>query len=323
MNRRNTVQIICDSVSPDGVRITTFVCTFWRLLLAEWNTHRVFSRNAASSRAIPSAKMIEAVLAAPFVPWHWPAEQKGMQGGPPLGYEEQRACRAEWLAARDDAVKQARRLKDLGLHKSIGNRLLEPFMWASDVVTSTEWDNFFNLRAHEGAEPHFADLAFAMAELYFVTKPVKVDYGEWHLPFIQRQELDSLALLGPGRLKAEQLETLKRVSAARCARVSYTVRYEEESAGTGVEAEPRVDRDLARYDKLVNSRPVHASPFEHVATPHEAMFSGIGACRNFRGWVQFRGEIPEETCWKFTEDELDRRIDAREAANLALVGREE
>ena len=49
--------IAADSINVKGKRITTFIVTMPRIVLAELNTHRVFSRNSASSRAIPFTKM--------------------------------------------------------------------------------------------------------------------------------------------------------------------------------------------------------------------------------------------------------------------------
>ena len=47
-------EVLIDSVNPAGQRLTTFVLRFPRFVLSEFNTHRMFSRNASSSRAIPT-----------------------------------------------------------------------------------------------------------------------------------------------------------------------------------------------------------------------------------------------------------------------------
>ena len=169
-----SAKVIADSIlKPDYdnnpvSRITTMIVTFPRFILAEFNTHRMFSRNSASSRAIPFEKMLEVVQNNPFIPIAWQKHHKGMQGTEYFGgetcaeawslidrawgyseYENKLAVdqlQKEWLNARDNAVQQAKYLSELEVTKQLCNRLLEPFMWHTVLVTATEWENFFYLR---------------------------------------------------------------------------------------------------------------------------------------------------------------------------------
>lgn len=142
-----SAQIIADSKNEFGNRITTMVVTFPRFILAELNTHRMMSRNSPSSRAIPFEKMLESVQNNPFIPIAWQKDHKGMQGTEYFtNKEEIREIKSQYLFGRDYAVQQAKTLNSKGLTKQLCNRLLEPFMWHTVIVTATEWENFFALR---------------------------------------------------------------------------------------------------------------------------------------------------------------------------------
>lgn len=140
--------ILADSISPSGSRLTTMKITFPRIMLAEMNTHRVFSRNSASSRAIPFKKMVRMVQENPFIPIAWQKDHKGMQGNEYITDPEHiQDCINSWLEARDYAVHKSSELNvDGGVTKQLCNRLLEPFMWHTIIVSSTEFSNFFQLR---------------------------------------------------------------------------------------------------------------------------------------------------------------------------------
>lgn len=299
--------VLADSVSPAGHRITTFDVTFPRLVLAEFNTHRVFSRNSASSRAIPVATQLRRVLEDPYVPAAFGTNQPGMQAGPDLDGDRDARARHEWLAARDSAVahvlglvmdpslvpagathEQLLELVDhlkaqiaakdipgdwLNVHKQLANRLLEPFMWHTLIVTSTEWDNFFHLRAHADAQPEIQEIARMMLAAHEASTPREVAYGEWHLPLIGANGGDA----ADAELSGEEL---LKIATGRCARVSYLTH-----AGS---RDPSAD--LVLHDRLLESG--HLSPFEHPARPlrpEEGEFSG-----NFRGWRPYRKDIPHE-----------------------------
>lgn len=146
MNKINA-EIVADSVC-NGNRITTLILTFPRFILSELNTHRAFSRNSASSRAIPFETMRDMVQDDPFVPYAFQKLHKGMQGSEYYDTMEEHYHRQDaWLAGRDAAVDRATDLYELGVTKQLCNRMLEPYMWHKAIVTATEWDNFFELRA--------------------------------------------------------------------------------------------------------------------------------------------------------------------------------
>lgn len=273
------VKIIADSISNEGTRITTFQLKFHRFILPEFNTHRQFSRNFSSSRAIPVSKIIEQVVCDPATPVHWGKNQAGMQANEELsgnGLDEARKC---WLKASEAAVKAARAMADVGVHKQVVNRLLEPFQWVSGVVTATELDNFFELRAHNDAQPEIQALAYLMKQKMEDSIPRPLKQGEWHLPYVQPYEFADYR---------DDIELLKKVSAARCCRVSY-LKHDGTNAN--------IEEDLALCDRLVGSRPLHASPFEHQATPDYKQYGEWTASDlhgNFNGWIQYRKEIELE-----------------------------
>lgn len=242
-----SAKMIADSVSESGNRVSTFEVICHRFVLAEFNTHRVFSRNSASSRAIPVARQLDRVNDNMAYPVSWPAEQKGMQGGDELSSEDIDDARVFWERARDAAVAEAKSLISVGVHKSVVNRLLEPFQFHTIVVTSTAWDNFFKQRCSPLAQPEIRVVAESMREIYEASSPTLLLDGEWHLPYIQPEDYD-----------IEVGEDLIKISAARCAAVSYM-------------NQGKIDQkaDLARYEKLVSAVPMHGSPLEHPCTPNE------------------------------------------------------
>lgn len=279
-------KMLCDSISPDGIRLTTMEVTFPRIVLAEFNTHRMFSRNSASSRAIPVEKQLKK-LENPFVPIYWGKNQKGMQADQELESGDKQAAEARWRQACLAAMSAAQDLLKLGIHKQITNRLLEPFMWHTVICTATEWNNFFALRRHKDAQPEIKKIADLMWELLYDNSPNAINYSDWHLPLIDPNEVFDLEVNGLD---------VKMVSIGRCARVSYLTH-------DGIR-DPKADIKLCEDLK----RNGHMSPLEHVARPmtqeeikfwskydysqdrllHEPF------CGNFKGWIQFRKEIPHE-----------------------------
>jgi len=280
-------KIIADSINSKGKRITSFVVTMPRIVLAELNTHRVLSRNSASSRAIPFAKMLEMVKKTPFMPIQWMKDHSGMQGNEFFTEDSEiEAVKAAWLEARDNAVASAEKLSALGLSKQFVNRGLEAYMYHTVIITATEFENYFALRAHEAAEIHIQKLAFLMLEEMNNSTPKLLQIGEWHIPFGENMDDNKISsmYIGPDGMK-EQEEWLQRakvkVAVARCARVSYTV--------VGEEGKPdNYENDIKLHDRLLGMG--HLSPFEHCAqcTDNEG-WSG-----NFQGWTQYRKMLPNE-----------------------------
>jgi thymidylate synthase ThyX len=261
------VEIAADSICPQGHRLTTFICTYPRFIHSEIMTHREFSRNAASSRAIPIEKMIQRVIDNPVVPIHWGLNQKGMQAESVVDPQTAAQCQMYWLRARDEAVQYAKRLNSFGIHKQIVNRLLEPFMWMTTIISTTNMQNFFALRCHKDAEPHFQKLAYMMRDVYDSSNPRQCRYGDWHTPLTGFE--------GDNVLTPEEL---RKVSVGRCARVSYLTH----------DGKRDVSADLALFTRLEESR--HLSPFEHVAMCTDT-HNKYG---NFIGWKQMRKFIPNE-----------------------------
>jgi thymidylate synthase ThyX len=258
-------KILADSLSPKGIRLTTFEVTFPRIVLAEFNTHRMLSRNSASSRAIPVEKRIAMVESDPFVPEQFGRNQPGMRADTILVEDDASHARAAWLVASSYAATQARELSALGVHKQPANRLLEPFLWHTVIVSATEWSNFFALRCHPDAQPEIRRIAEMMRQIMIGSEPSEVDYGSWHLPLVPDLE----------ELKFDFTEEeIPMIAAGRCARVSDLTHDGKR--------DPMADVNLAC--KLRSSG--HMSPFEHVATiipAHDLRFVG-----NFHGWVQLR-----------------------------------
>lgn len=255
------VKIERDSITNAGARITTFSLVYPRFIHSQFLTHRVFSRNSASSRAIPISKVIEEIKNNPAIPSYWGKNKNGMQAEEELSNSDKEYAIMEWRSAGNLMIDVARRLDKLGLHKQITNRILEPWQHISTIVTSTEWSNFAKLRVSDKAQPEFQKLAALMMTTLDKNEPLLLEKGEWHLPYITDIE------------RHEFPEESLKWSVARCARVSYK------------NHEGIIDRekDSILYNNLLSNG--HMSPFEHQATPA----SNASSCSaNFKGWVQYR-----------------------------------
>lgn len=247
-----TAKILAHSANQEtGTEVVTFELEYPLVIHAHVLTHRVFSRNTASQRAIPVEKMIESVVRNPYIPLHWGANQPGMQSKDEEIADVPEAQLA-WLSLRDDAIKTADYLHKLGLHKQYVNRLLATWQHTKVVVTTTDLENFFKLRIAADAQPEVQALAKAMKEAYEASLPVTLRKGEWHLPYIITDECGNHFYNG----EEVSLEDAKAISAACCAAVSY--RMEDMS----------VERAKSVYSRLgVGTDHFHASPFEHICTP--------------------------------------------------------
>ena len=260
-----SAKVVLDSVSKDGARLCTLELTYPRFIHGELMTHRAFSRNASSSRAIPVSRMLRQVIFDPVIPWHWGSNKPGMQAGDPIPSDAEHHARDAWREAAKQAAMLAERINYLGVHKQICNRLLEPFQLMKTIVTATEWDNFFALRTHNDAEPHFRDLAVLMKGAMDASVPVRRDI---HSPYV---DYDSRFTDGAKSPSPNELEHVFMVSSARCARVSY-MNHDGSS--------PDEERDAALAQRLLSSR--HMSPFEHAAVARP------GRAANFNGWMSYR-----------------------------------
>ncbi|MBV7329607.1 FAD-dependent thymidylate synthase [Chloroflexi bacterium TSY] len=265
-------EIICDSQNKaTGNRLVTIRMLYPRYIHAELMTHRVFSRNSASSRAVPVTKMIERVEQNPVIPPEWRKNQRGMQGYEILDEEGVDICKEAWRKSMEVAIEQARIMTKAGAHKQHVNRLLEPFMFIEVLVSATEWKNFLLLRDHHSAQPEIQSLAKAVRHAIEESLPTELEVGDWHLPFISAEDRENF-----------ELDLQKSISAARCARVSYYLR-------SGQKSDP--GSDIALCDRLKGPKPMHLSPFEHVAVAVEE-HRQIG---NFVGFKQWRKFFMEES----------------------------
>lgn len=272
-----SAEVLADSTA-NGVRLTTILATFPRFILAELHTHRLQgpwntgaqSSNSASSRAIPPERQIERVLKDPFVPMTFGRRVKGMGVGVDLSSVDARDAREAWLFARDRSVQAAQVLIGLDVDKSRINRLLEPFLWHTAIITATDWDNFFYLRAPDGdewdrdfgAQPEFQMLAIEIRKAMEASEPQKLQSGWWHLPFAREDELSYLCSLREGIHPDYAVDTLQEyesqlvdVCGRRLARVSFDKHTDIEEFSIS----------LHKAGELKMSR--HYSPFEHIARP--------------------------------------------------------
>lgn len=270
-------KVIAHSVAHDdrgnhGPELFTLALKYPRFIHSEFMTHRVFSRNAASSRAIPVSKMIEQVRNEPAMPIYWGSNKPGMQAGDELTDMDLATAKNLWIDAAENAAATAEKMQELGLHKQVVNRVLEPFQIMQTVVTATEWANYFMLRISEFAQPEIKALAVAMKEAMTNSTPFQMPYGEYHVPYVTAEERDEYK-------SRKDWRTLCMVASARCARVSYL-----NHDGSN----PDIAKDLDLATKLKDA--YHASPFEHVARPLD-LRDMPGVNRNFKEWTQFRAEL--------------------------------
>jgi hypothetical protein len=302
-----TAKIIADSVSPNGERMTTMEIEYPRFILAELNTHRMLSKNSASSRAIPVKAMHEHIRQNTATPVFWGINQPGMKAKEEAKGADLSEAKYIWNKARDAAIVYSGSLADLNLHKQIVNRITEPWMIMKTVISGTEWKNLFWLRAHADAQPEFHELANKMMEAYNKSIPQQLQPGEWHLPYVNstRNPAGRLVYLDHDG-EPMTLVDARIISASCCAQVSY--RKNDDS----------LEKARKIFAQLIESVPAHASPVEHQATPMEDSFyetwyddpkflQQYGVTHmdsnlqlwsgNLKGWIQFRKLIPQEAQW--------------------------
>lgn len=300
-----------------GKEVVTFEIVYPRIILAEVNTHRILSKNSASSRAIPITKVIEQVRSAPAVPSHWGKNQPGMSAREELTGTALANVQGLWYEAALDASDHVEAMAEQGAHKQVANRLLEPFQWMKTVITGTEWDNFFHLRRHKDADPTFQELANVMWEALQASVPQKLKPGQWHTPYVwsgthvETGEFVYFIIDKDGEQEFLTLEEALQVSSSCCAQVSYRT------------LDDTLEKAQMVYKRLVESKPVHASPFEHCATPMDTEFfcfdcqsygeqwpegvthldrKGQFWSGNFCGFIQHRQLIDGNTCWEYKEE---------------------
>jgi len=325
-NTNITAKVICDSISEQGVRLTTFEIEYPRIVMSEFNTHRAVSKNSSSSRAIPVSKMLEHTKSINLKPIYFGSKKSGMQAGDELVGEDLQYAKSTWESALHSMVHSAKILDDCGVAKEVCNRLVEPFQLVKVVCTATDWDNFFNLRLHPDADPNICMLAYKMYQAMQESKPIKLKAGEWHLPYVEivnavkgDKNEPCKAYCHPNGYDFLTLEQAIKLSAASCASVSYR------TEGMTLEKADKI------FDMLIKAEVIHSSPFEHLATPIVEKFEyfdkedldtgyevnlplhpdswedgithmnkqGELCSGNLRGFVQYRHLLPNNTNWRF------------------------
>lgn len=293
MQTNYAASVLAHSISSDGITFLTMEIEYPRFIHSELMTHRMLSKNAASSRAIPIESVNNHILSNTAQPIYWGANQPGMQASKEI--DDIPAAIKAWMKARDNAIASANELADLGVHKQIANRLTETFVVMKTIISGTEWGNLFYLRDHEGAQPEFRYLVKLMKEAIAKSVPVALKYGEWHLPYVSsvRDETGKLIYLGHNDEELS-LEYAKKVSAACCAQVSYR------------KLDDTIEKCESIFTKLIESDPKHCSPVEHQATPINLSVNtshpgishmtkdGMLWSGNLRGWIQYRKTILNE-----------------------------
>lgn len=276
------VEVLADSITESGSRLTTVRATYWRAIHAEIMTYRQLARCASSSRAIPVKTMLRSVLNDPAGPVHWGANQKGMQARSELQGWRQRLAESIFYLARHPALFMVWLLSLVGLHKQVANRLLEPWLWITVLISSTEWDNLLVQRHHPDAQPDFQVVAKCLLEALNGSVPILLKAGQWHLPLVDSDGPALATANGAPQSweRAKILHNLMKLSVARAARTSYTTQEGKV---------PNWTDDMRIYDSLISANPWHASPSEHQATPNVGQFQGARMGGNFNDdWVQNR-----------------------------------
>lgn len=305
-------RIEADSISESSARrVTSVVWTMPRIVLAEAQTHRMLhdgagvsiyerpfneglSKNSASSRAIPVERMLAIVEENPYVP-DFGINQKGMQASENLSGSELNAARDVWLHMASVCIQGVKTLHVLNVHKQDANRPLEPFSWVTQIVTGDDiaWGNFFTLRCHQDAHPAIRKLARMTFLNYRKSKPRPIDEGQWHLPFVPLEDAEKFRWVIKNKpVDPNDVPFEIRLSVARCAWVSY-------NAHDGPVTKEKVDRV---FDRLLTSKPVHASPAEHQVTPPPRSFLA-GIYSNIRGFLQFRKLLDMESATSYNPSE--------------------
>lgn len=285
-----TAKVIQHSIGPAQVPLITFELRYPLFIHAEVLTHRLLSRSSASTRAIPTSKLIKSVLQDPARPVYWGLNRPGMSSSEELQGLSRWFTEQTWYKSRYLACGLAWGFTKMGLHKQLASRCLGPWQNITVIASATDWDNFFELRDHKDAQPEIQDLAKKMRTALSASKPNLLVEKEWHRPYIKEEDdllvRDYLvAATGTNSSTASASPifdnligmTLNQVSAARCARVSYL----------NHDGKRDIQKDVELYTRLVNSK--HFSPLEHVA--YAELYKNMSAPSNFRGWTQLRKTV--------------------------------
>jgi thymidylate synthase ThyX len=247
--------VIADSLSITN-RMVTLELEYPRFIHSELMTHRMLSKNAASSRAIPIKKMHETITEKTAMPVHWGKNQPGMSAKEEVDDLVKQGAEGVWNSARDAMLSHSTVMSDMGLHKQIANRITEPFQLMKTVISGTEWANLIWLRHHPDAQPEFYDLADCIVKCLQQSESMLIVSGEWHTPYVHRfRDIDGVLQYLDSNGEKLSVEDAIKVSASCCAQVSY--RRNDDS----------LEKAKDIFARLIDSKPIHASPIEHQATP--------------------------------------------------------
>lgn len=318
-----SAKVICDSISEAGVRLTTFEVEAPRIILAEINTHNAISKNCSSTRAITLKKAIEQVQENGFTPLYWGEKKTGMSADKEIPSVAKEYASAMWWESKQEMVKYVEELDQECVHKQIAGRLLEPFQMVKQVLTATDFDNFFNLRIHPTAQPEILMLAYKMYKVLESSNPFELKSGEYHLPYVDRWrnedgELHYSTENEYGDNVWLDLDSAIKISGSCVAQVSYR------------NTDMSLDKAENIFDRLIQADVLHASVFEHLATPiskeveiENSDYLTVGFINkasdpntwqygithmnrqgqlcsgNLRGWVQYRHLLTNNTSWEF------------------------
>lgn len=306
-----SAKVIADSISAyTGKRLTTFEIVCHRFILAEVNTHKMLSKNSASSRAIPIKAAIEEIQKNTAYPVEWRKNQSGMVAAESLDDATASKAKGIWTEVRDYVTNKVQELSDLGLHKQWVNRLQENFSYQKIIITGTEWDNFFWLRICPTAQPEINQLAKLMLDAYNKSTPQVLYEGEWHTPYVFSARNENFILKYYDTDGQEiSLDTALKVSASCCAQVSYRKLDDSLDKANKV-------FDMLNLGSVSEDAKSHSSPVEHSGTPirfgifknnkylpftwQEGIThvnkNGEFGSGNLYGFVQYRQLIANESC---------------------------
>lgn len=319
-----TARVICDSIGLNKKRLTTFEIEYPRFIHSELMTHKMLSKNCASSRAIPVKTILEQIRNNPAMPVWWGKNQPGMSALEEIDEVTRESAEQLWRSAASVAAMMAEDiLNETGLHKQITNRITETWQRMKTVISGTDWENLWWLRDHDAAQPEFHELARVMRQALVDSKPNYLKVGEWHLPYVNTyfevlgNDSEATQMFNDSDNNIISLEQAQHISASCCAQVSY--RKNDDS----------LEKAEDIFAKLIGADRKHYSPLEHLGTPiapsdsfphprdwsegvtHMDKFGSLWS-GNFRGWVQYRQLI----MIRYGEDAFSTRDSDRVQATI-------
>lgn len=270
---KSSVHTTAADARTDPSRLDSIYGVFPKMVLGERNRHRGYSLSDRSSRAVPPEKLIEEIRSGVglAMPAKFRRRTTGMGGGEELQGDELIAAQIDWIEDALNAADGAERASKREAKETV-NRRLDMYIYMHTLMTGVRdiWLNFFGLRLDGGADPTIQVFAQECFKVYKTTEPNRLSPGSWHLPFIDIHEVAAT-------------DILINLSAARIAHLSYN----DHETGQRMP----YDRLMGIAVKLKDFRPLHASPFEHQATPDTKILDQF---QNYHGWrrPQEHGNLP-------------------------------